>query len=194
MLAKRRIERRVVVALVVWAAAASGGLYAVAAHGARAGAAAEAPETLRAELHTSGRATIVVAAHPSCPCTRATLRELDRIARDTHGAADVVVLFAGSERDRVGVELRRAAEAIPGARVVDDPARAIAKSLGAHTSGTVLFYDADGALRFSGGITPSRGHEGDSAGADEIRALVAGATRGHATTPVFGCPLARTTP
>ena len=51
------------------------------------------------------------------------------------------------------------------------------------------------ALDKHGGITPARGHEGDSAGADTLRSLVraeiAQSGQSHpATTPVYGCPLA----
>jgi hypothetical protein len=185
---------RLFVAIAVWGAAAAGGLYAVAAHGAAPGRAADAPATLASSLRSAGRASIVVAAHPSCPCTRATFHELDRIlASDAFRAArpDVVILFAGSsKRDRVAADLRAQASRMPGVRVVDDPKQEIARSLGAHTSGTVLFYDAGGALKFSGGITPSRGHEGDNAGAGTIRALLAASAAAKApSTPVYGCSL-----
>lgn len=189
------VKPKLAVAIVAWIAAATGGLYAVAAHGAAPGVAAAAPASLATNLRSAGRPTIVVAAHPSCPCTRATLHQLAQIASDAKGATDIVILFSGRvERDHVASELRQSAERVAGARVIDDPDRALAKSVGAHTSGTVLFYDARGALRFSGGITPSRGHEGDSAGADTIRALVAEAgPTTPATTPVYGCSLAAST-
>ena len=47
--------------------------------------------------------------------------------------------------------------------------------MGATTSGHVLLYDAGGVLRFAGGITDGRGHEGDNAGLDAALALL----RGH---------------
>jgi hypothetical protein len=176
---------RLVVAIAVWAVAATGGLYAVTAHGAAAGQSAEAPAHVRA----SGRASIVVAAHPECPCTRATLHELNRIASEHAGAADITILFAGhASGDRVARDLRELANAIPNAHVVDDPDRTIAASFGAHTSGTVLFYDAAGALRFAGGITSSRGHEGDSAGGDALRALLDKTAASH-SAPIYGCPI-----
>lgn len=184
---------RLIVAVGVWGAATAGGLYTIAAHGAAAGAAAEAPPTLAASLREPGHASIVVTAHPSCPCTRATLHELERIlsaasAKPAH--AGVVVLFAGNaKRDHVAAELRALAARVPGARVIDDPKLEIAKSLGAHTSGTVLFYDAAGALKFNGGITVSRGHEGDSNGGDTLRALLASEAPRTRSTPVYGCPL-----
>ena len=192
------------------------GLVALSARGATAGRPAAAPQELPAgselssSLRSSGRATLVVVAHPACPCTRATLRELERLrgavplGRRTADGVDVVVLFAGSRggvsamADRVAGELRAHAGEIPGVRIIDDPGGAEASRLGARTSGTVLFYDRSGRLRFNGGITPGRGHEGDSHGADALRALLeretAAGTAGISSTthaaPVFGCELA----
>jgi hypothetical protein len=55
-------------------------------------------------------------------------------------------------------------------------------------SGQVLAYDGQGRLAFNGGITASRGHEGDSAGRSAVEAMLAG--RRHAATAfVFGCLL-----
>ena len=50
-------------------------------------------------------------------------------------------------------------------------------------------YDAGGQLRFSGGITPARGHAGDNAGRSAIVALVESASSAPVETPVFGCSL-----
>ena len=78
-------ERRagLILAVGVWGAATAGGLYTIAAHGAAPGVAADAPAMLAASFRTSGRATLVIAAHPACPCTRATFHELDRILAST---------------------------------------------------------------------------------------------------------------
>src|SRR5260221_1265704 len=130
---------------------------------------------------------MLVFAAPRCPCTRATIHELDRLLVRIGDRADVSVIFSGPD----GGDARDAARAIRGVRVVDDPSRAQSRRFGARTSGEVLLYGADGALLFAGGITPSRGHEGDSAGAARIEELL---TRTNvAETPanaaVFGCAL-----
>ncbi len=65
-----------------------------------------------------------------------------------------------------------------------------ARALGAETSGDVFFYDADGALRFHGGLTTARGHEGASPGADAILALVSHQPTSVVATAAFGCCLA----
>ena len=61
---------------------------------------------------------------------------------------------------------------------------------GAATSGQVLLYDAGGRLRFSGGLTSTRGHPGESPGHRRIAAVVGGGDTEEATTRVFGCALA----
>ena len=46
--------------------------------------------------------------------------------------------------------------------VLEDLEACLATEFGALTSGHALLYSTDGSLRFSGGLTDSRGHEGDS--------------------------------
>lgn len=139
-----------------------------------------------------GRPTLVILAHPKCPCTAATLSELARIMAECGGRLTVHVLFlkpAGSGDDWNDTTTFRAAHALPGVQVGRDDAGRKARMFGAGTSGQALFYDTAGVLRFSGGITGSRGHAGDNAGHSAVVSLV---NTGHAEltrTPIFGCSL-----
>ena len=81
------------------------------------------------------------------------------------------------------------AAAIPGVRVLADGDGAAAAVFGAATSGHVLFYDAAGALRFSGGITAARGHQGPSAGGEAILTAMRGGEPGRERALTFGCSL-----
>ena len=65
---------------------------------------------------------------------------------------------------------------------------AITAAFGAFTSGQVFLYGTSGELLFSGGITGSRGHEGDNAGRDAVESLL-DRRNAPAHTPVFGCSL-----
>ncbi len=137
-----------------------------------------------------GRATLVMLAHPHCPCTRASLAELAELM--ARGDADACVLFLRPEGAAPGWENTASwdtAAAIPGVRVLADVDGTAARAFGAETSGHVLFYDATGALRFSGGITATRGHQGPSAGGDAILAAMHGAEPDAKRTLTFGCPL-----
>jgi hypothetical protein len=141
---------------------------------------------------TPGQSTLLVLAHPMCPCTRATLADLARLLVRVPGKVATHVLFirpVGASIDWEKSDLWDRARAIPGVEVVADPDGTEANRFGAATSGEALLYGPDGRLEFAGGITSSRGHEGDNPGADRIVSLVTTGSAELATAPVFGCPL-----
>jgi hypothetical protein len=161
------------------------------AAGAQLGAPLRWPQTSRI-VRTPGHAMLVLAAHPHCPCTRATLTELDRLLVRADGRLEAAVLFVKPRGAPTGWEqtdLWERVAAMPRARPVLDVDGVEAHRFHALTSGQALVYDAAGKLLFSGGITPARGHEGDSAGRAYILAALGGARLEHPTAPVFGCAL-----
>ena len=136
--------------------------------------------------------TLVMFAHPKCPCTRASVDELNRIMAQCHGQLVAHVFFlqpAGFSDSWVRSGLWSTAAAIPDVTVQADPQGLIGQKFGARTSGYVLLYNPAGQLLFSGGITGSRGHAGDNAGEDTIIALVDGQNTSLTHTSVFGCSL-----
>jgi hypothetical protein len=196
-LASRTMLRRLAyVVPVLWLAAVVGGLGALQAYKSRPGSAGSAPTAFRAWSSSSdsgGRPRLTMFLHPHCPCSRASLRELQEILAREPDKAAVDIAFvkpAGAGPNWTTSSLREQAEAIPYVRLIDDDGT-LARRLGAETSGYVVLYDARGKLLFSGGITPSRGHEGPSVGLDAICALLDGTTKAPAgvQTPVYGCPL-----
>lgn len=137
------------------------------------------------------RPTLILFAHPRCPCTRATVEELDGLLAKCNGGLRVHVVFytdaalgEGWER----TDLWRRAASIPGVEVHADPRGALALRFGAKTSGECMVYGTDGNRLFAGGITAARGHAGDNEGASAIVSIVRGSTHVE-TTPVFGCSL-----
>jgi hypothetical protein len=62
----------------------------------------------------------------------------------------------------------------------------------AFASGHTVLYSRDGRLLFEGGITISRGHEGENLGEDLIASLLNGTATKEAHTPIFGCSLLST--
>jgi hypothetical protein len=140
-----------------------------------------------------GRSTLVMFVHPQCPCSRASLSELDVIMNAAAERAAAVVVFLrpeGAVADWEHTGTWDAAGRIPGVTRFVDGDGAEAKLFGAKTSGQVVLYDARGHSQFSGGITGSRGHEGDNVGRRTVEQLVAHVPtllHGHA---VFGCPMA----
>ena len=140
----------------------------------------------------SAKPTFVMFAHPRCPCTRASLRELALTMTKCDDRIRTYVLFV--RPNDVGstwaeTDLKRQAEAIPGVTVVEDRDGRYAERFRIRTSGETLLYDETGRLRFCGGITPSRGHNGDNIGREAILSLVLKREETHSSAPVFGCPL-----
>jgi hypothetical protein len=139
-----------------------------------------------------GRFTLVMTLHPRCPCSRASLRELTQLLARAEGQVDAHVLFVkprGAPADWCDGDLWKLAKDIPGVHVaIDNDARDSA-ILRATTSGQVFVYDAAGAIRFSGGITGGRGHEGDNIGLSSVLGLIRDGHTAVTNTPVYGCEL-----
>jgi len=137
-------------------------------------------------------ATLVMLVHPHCPCTRASLNELAALMAHCQGRLTAYVLFLkpeGFSDDWEKTDLWQSAASIPGVHAIVDDDGVEAQRFGAATSGQTILYAADGRLLFSGGITGSRGHEGDNAGQSAIVSLVNEGVAERTETFVFGCPL-----
>lgn len=138
------------------------------------------------------RPTLVLLAHPQCPCTNATLGELELLMAQTQGKVSVHVVFVrpqGVTEDWVKSDLWRKASAIRGVTIEIDNGNVEARRFHVETSGEALLYGSDGRLLFAGGITLSRGHSGDNPGRTAITALINRGWADENTTPVFGCSL-----
>lgn len=136
--------------------------------------------------------TLVMFFHPQCPCSRASLRELQTLASDARGRFALRIVFVRPVGFADGWErtsLYTTAGQIPGAVLSCDPGGVEAARFGATTSGEAMLYSADGPLEFQGGITPSRGHEGESAGRTAIGMLIGGHQPLLSKSPVYGCRL-----
>ena len=138
------------------------------------------------------RMTIVMLAHPHCPCTRASMSELAKIMAESQGKAVAYVLFSkpsNAGADWNDTSLERSAAAITGVTMMVDIDGVEAGRFGAETSGHTLLFAPDGQLLFSGGITQARGHAGDNAGESAIVLLVNHRPAEREQTQVFGCSL-----
>jgi hypothetical protein len=186
------------------------GLLAVIAFDSAAGDDGAVPERWPVSTRltrSSARGQLLLFAHPYCGCTKATLAELARLIasepRESLPAITVVTLRPSSDSKWSWDDLRKTA-AVPGAAWVWDDAGREARRFGATTSGLVLLYGRSGRLAFRGGITGSRGHEGDNYGLDALRTALGEepAVRTFATSDqnrpargrVFGCSLALAEP
>jgi hypothetical protein len=146
---------------------------------------------------SANKSTLVMFAHPHCPCTRASLTELNRLLARAGDKLTTHVLFVkppGCPMRWVTSDNWRSAACIPGAHVGVDENGRLAKHFRAAASGHTFLYSADGRLLFSGGITTSRGHEGDNYGSDAVQAAVCNGRAQPGRSMVFGCSLLNTEP
>lgn len=183
------------IAVVLWLACATGGLGYLANYAAKAGPHSSIParwpdeSSIRRE---PGSATLLIFLHPRCPCSSATLSELERaLAWSKTPVGICAVFYSPANADTAWARTRlwnRMEELRPGCTMRDDAGRE-ASVFGVASSGHVLLYDANGTLAFEGGITGSRGHEGDNSGCSTLTALLAGQQAGFESTPVYGCLL-----
>lgn len=181
--------------VATWLLLALSGMVALARYKSLPGTEASAPERWPATsriVRDEGRPSLVVLAHPHCPCTRASLSELSRLLTRLPEKPAVHVLFLspeGVEADWHDTDLWQRARTIPGATVQVDEGGTEAAAFGARTSGETLLYDRQGRLLFHGGITPARGHEGDNVGASRIAELLTTGSTDRHEGAVFGCAL-----
>lgn len=136
--------------------------------------------------------TLVIFAYPLCPCSEASIGELERLLPYIQGKVKSFVIFfkPKSQSENWAKEaLWKKALAIPEVQVFLDEDGIVANQFDAKTSGQTFLYDSKGDLVFSGGITPERGHMGDSQGRSAILAFVETEKTPISKTRVFGCSL-----
>lgn len=178
----------------MWAIIVLFGVGALASHSGAPGRSALAPPAWPAGLELGPNGSLVLFAHPGCPCTRATLTQLARLRyetrQDAESAPQIYVILArgANEPDSGLTALWRDSDPIPGVVAVSDSDGETRRRFGTYTSGQTLLYGSSGRLLFAGGLTASRGHQGDSTGLVRLRE----ALRSHHAQPtadVYGCPL-----
>ncbi len=167
-------------------------MLAYSSYGSPAGAAPDRWPAASRISPSAGLPALILFAHPHCPCTRATLGELENLMAALRGKPDAQVWFiqpSGVAADWTETDLRRRAAAIPGVTVHDDRDGIEARRFQAETSGQTLLYDREGKLLYQGGITIARGHSGDNPGRDAVAALLEHPSADRVLGPVFGCAL-----
>jgi hypothetical protein len=181
--------------IVVWLSAITAGLAHVWSYERTPGVAAAATGSWPGSSLMSRQSdhhTLVMLAHPKCPCTRASIEELSKLMAHCQGRLSAYVLFLKPKDARAdwnNTDLWSSAAKIPGVKALIDEDGIEAARFGAATSGQVVLYDQDGRLLFRGGITESRGHIGANAGSNAIESLVNKGVADRDGSPVFGCPL-----
>jgi hypothetical protein len=148
---------------------------------------------MRSRLKTDiDKNTIVVFFHPQCPCSQATLAELEVLMTRYGKKATTYALFLkpeGVSDQWVKTSLFKDASAIEGVTTIIDDNGTEARLFGSKTSGQLLVYDRTRHLVYSGGITEKRGHIGDNDGLDTALASLSCKQSNVGSKTVYGCPL-----
>jgi len=182
--------------LILWGTSLLGGYLVMSTYATTPGSQAHTPvDWPRSSVLAQGEGSwnLVMFVHPFCPCSKASLEELNAVLQDGYGTP--LRLYV----DFLSVDLQdgpitdsatwKAAGAIPNVIRYVDSTGAEAQRFGAMTSGFLVLYDPQGHLKFSGGITGSRGEVGENAGFDMVRGILAGKITGVSHHAVFGCSL-----
>lgn len=193
----------------IWLALSILGLVILASYQSDAGAQGAAPRCwpTGSSLIREKRNTLLIFLHPKCPCSMASAHEMtglltQKIRQNTSVYA-IFVAPKGVSSDFVDGPLYKYCSQIEGLKIIQDRDAVEANKFAALTSGQIYIYDQSGKLQFSGGITPGRGHEGDSLGFDRCKEILAKSSTGkqeipkeqrqqeeqNKICPVFGCPL-----
>jgi hypothetical protein len=181
--------------VAIWLALVGAGMHLLWLYKTTPGVAATAPAAWPAGTRLTRAAngpTLLMFAHPRCSCTRASLAELSKLTARQQGLFHAKVLFAlpeGAQDHWLRSDIVRRAYELEGVEVGIDAGGFEARQFGSATSGQVLLYSSAGRLLFSGGITGSRGHEGDNLGRARVAALIRGAAADRPVSAVFGCAI-----
>ncbi|MDV6032158.1 MAG: RedB [Phycisphaera sp. RhM] len=171
-------------------------------YSSRPGRAGQAPRQLTslasfdaswtADVPVGEMPTLLFFYHPKCPCTAATVRVLERLhPRFQPTLRIIAVAYCPPEQDDAWIASRTttALTSLTGTQTVIDRGGKLSERFGALVSGHLLLYDAGGRLTFSGGITPYRGHEGDSPSSLDLLRRINDQPDGCGQWPVFGCSI-----
>ena len=147
--------------------------------------------TISMPVETTGsRCLLVMAIHPKCPCSRASVGELARLASRFRDQLRCVVLaYQPHEQSANWIEtdLVATVRGLPSTKVLIDVDGRDAAALGMSTSGAVVLCSPQGEPLFWGGTAIGRGHCGDNLGSDAITSVLTDGQLAQASQPVYGC-------
>ncbi|MEM7232298.1 MAG: hypothetical protein AAF517_09000 [Planctomycetota bacterium] len=149
------------------------------------------PTRTRLEPAENGM-TLVMSLHPRCPCSRASIAELERLLARCGESLQATLLFyvpSGFDAAWTDTPTWNRAREVPGVTTEADVDGRLIKRFGFQVSGEAALFDSKSQLRFHGGITPARSHEGTSEGALAVAGIVSGEREDYFEAPSFGCPV-----
>lgn len=196
-----RLSWPLILALIVWIAVAVAGWYGISAYGFTGDPQATTDIVPRWPTDStigrmSGRPTLVLFLHPKCPCSRATVAELERLPVLVPGEALPDICVVASAPRAIGdlwwsSSFLDQSARLPNAHLVRDSGGVETALFGARISGTVLLFDAAGKRLYAGGVTMARGHAGDNVGLQAVTDLLQDHRASVSSIPPLGCEMVR---
>jgi hypothetical protein len=138
--------------------------------------------------------TLITFLHPRCPCSRATVSELEELLSQSKFSTNLTIYAVVSQPRGCSADFTQGAildslSSMPNVQLTIDKDDVESQRFGARTSGQTLLFDSQGNCLFSGGVTAARGEVGANAGVDALRQCIASGQTAVNKTPVFGCSL-----
>lgn len=138
--------------------------------------------------------TLVTFLHPRCPCSKASVSELQELLAQSKFPSNLTVYAVVSQPHGSSAGFTQGAildslSGMKNVQLIIDKDDLESQRFGALTSGQTLLFDSQGNCLFSGGITAARGEVGANAGVDALLQCIASGQASPNKTPVFGCSL-----
>lgn len=143
------------------------------------------------EIHLNENAfTVVMFAHPRCPCTISSLDEFKALRSCLPGRFEIRFWMPeNADKNWTDAPLCQRAQGIPNISVNPDINGIEARRFSALTSGHVVVFRPDRSCAYSGGLTTGRGQSNAGLSGFRVCAILKEQGLGRSNPPVFGCPL-----
>lgn len=154
----------------IWCTGIAFGFTLLVDHGAKPSLQSPSPQQWPSDVEiqrATNVSTLLFFIHPQCPCTFASLAELERlVAQSDSSLQTILILNCPTEKldEWMQTAVAKRAKGIPGARIFVDIDGKLSANFKASISGQCLLYAPSGQLLFQGGLTASRAHEGENLG------------------------------
>jgi len=133
--------------------------------------------------------SLVIAVHPDCPSSRATMREAVRICDRVPGEVKVTALVFGEDEKEILQNPMFAGLAKVKSRILSDTTGDVARRLGLTNSAQALLFSPNGNLLYNGSITASV-ERPTNLGEETVVEILNGSTVTSIVSPPHGCSLA----
>ena len=134
--------------------------------------------------------TLIAFLHAKCPCSKASIHEINRLLASHSKELKTIFVFGKEEGLNLDwvkeSDLYKEAQQMP-VEIIIDTNNQEAKAFKAQTSGKVFLISPQRKILFQGGVTASRGHEGDNLGINAIQDILNGKEAKVDFQPSFGC-------